>query len=462
MQILSDLISIESEQHLWDYAISDNPVWPLIRNEVFEKKIANTLNYSNPHFSGSISMAVNPIFFTQFSKTAAFFLKNPPKKYDSLFFTTARNRVLYQGNEAYDDKMYDPFIQKYHSPLIFEESYQYMINYPRTNESNVFLFDYMNLMLFIHSKIRNKFKKNNDLNSFIGTICDTFDLPQYYHFFLNKASFGLNVQNYLEKYLSIVLGRLRGNIAYIHMASYLGIKGEICRILNENNIITVEMQHGFVGKEHFAYNYPSDRKVKNYLPKYFLTYGEFWNKNIRTSSQLSVIGHPDIYQMRDELMKKIIQKNKYILIISQGTVTERMVKIAKFLATNLKDHSIIFKLHPGEIPFSERYQELMTIPNIYVKYDEDIYELIALCETIIGFTSTAIYQAVVFEGKRIFILRNDFVPDFMGYKFSTCEELLNSLINPENGLPQINPYNIWDPNWEQNFDKFLTKLKNSN
>ncbi|WP_197018542.1 hypothetical protein, partial [Methanoculleus sp. MH98A] len=210
-----------------------------------------------------------------------------------------------------------------------------------------------------------------------------------------------------------------GNVAFIHCASYLGITGEITRRFKEHGIKTVEVQHGYVGPEHYAYNYLSgnaDRVMKEYLPDYYLTFGKHWGEQVQTPSSVVTVGNPTLNRSVGELQRVTSPQPNSILVVSQGTVTSTMVRIAKYLSRELPGYSIVFKLHPGEVPFTHRYEDLRKYPNVQIRTYDNIYELIASSEIIVGYNSTTLFEAVAFSGKRIFILNNNMTPDSLGYK----------------------------------------------
>ena len=144
-----------------------------------------------------------------------------------------------------------------------------------------------------------------------------------------------------------------------------------------------------------------------------------------------------------------------MLIVSQGTVTRNMVDIAKKLSQAFRDYKIIFKLHPGEIPFKERYILLKSYSNIEIIGDHNIYKLIVKSSIIIGYNSTTLFEALKFPEKRIFILENDDVPNEMGYKFTNIEELIEAIKDNSKGFPKVKSEYFWASNWEERFREFM-------
>ena len=122
----------------------------------------------------------------------------------------------------------------------------------------------------------------------------------------------------------------------------------------------------------------------------------FWNNKIDIPNQKYVIGNPHYHKKLSEYNNFHKEKSAYkILIVSQGTLTEIFVKLAVNLSSILPaEYSIIFKLHPGEVSFIDRYSQLYTCKNIDVKTFGDIYEYITECDYIVGCYSTTLYEAL--------------------------------------------------------------------
>jgi len=134
--------------------------------------------------------------------------------------------------------------------------------------------------------------------------------------------------------------------------AYYGGESYIIRVAKERGIKTAEFQHGVVSNMHPAYNYGegilNSEEYRKYIREYFLTYGEYWNNQIKIPGKKYVVGNPHFHESIKRY-KDIEEEKNTILIVSQWTLTKEFVEIAEFLANNLKDKKIILKMHPGEI-----------------------------------------------------------------------------------------------------------------
>ncbi|MBA7682728.1 hypothetical protein ES703_91080 [subsurface metagenome] len=212
-----------------------------------------------------------------------------------------------------------------------------------------------------------------------------------------------------------------------------------------------------------AYNYGytvfKSEQYKKCLPDYILTYGDYWNDKIKIPSKIITIGNPHFYESIKKY-KDIKEQKDSILIISLGTITHKFVNIAKYLSEKLPNYRILFKLHPGEVPFEDRYKELYKYANIEIAKSGDIYEYIAQIENIVASNSTTIYEALGFN-KKLFILEDDmtknFIPEDIGLRFKENEELKDLILNTKKLDIHQNLEHYFNSNWKENYKNFLNE-----
>ncbi len=456
MKSLRILLDIEKKSNLWEYHIKNTYLWPILRTEVLSSLIYRGHGYLQPHAGGDPLKIFKPAILRELMKTHNFF-KSKKGGYDGIFFTTEVLQTLNNKTQLYYDRLYAPYYTLFHSPLIFGNSFRFQVFRPTEHERNTYLGDYIDVIAKIKSYREDISEHDADISNFCKEIHEQWSFPNP-----EKTTNILRTQlrkvKCYQDYIDDIVSRMGGDIAFIHCASYLGITGEITRRFKEYGVKTVEVQHGYVGPEHYAYNYPSgnaERVMKEYLPDYYLTFGKYWDEQIQTPSTLVTVGNPTLNRSVDDLQKKSSPQSNSILVVSQGTVTLSMVRIAKYLSQELPGYSIVFKLHPGEVPFTHRYEDLNKYHNVQIRTYDNIYELIASSEIIVGYNSTTLFEAVAFGGKRIFILNNDMIPDSLGYKFSSCEELHDAILDGESGYPSAQPSYFWEPDWETNISSFL-------
>ncbi|MBC7092154.1 MAG: CDP-glycerol glycerophosphotransferase family protein, partial [Nitrososphaeria archaeon] len=163
--------------------------------------------------------------------------------------------------------------------------------------------------------------------------------------------------------------------------------------------------------------------------------------------------------VNNKVPSNIGKKNKTILIVSQWTVTDINADLAKKLSRMIDDHyRIVFRLHPGEVAFKERYQGLFNYKNIEVNSSGDIYELIHSSDYVVSVYSTTIFEAASF-GKPVYIYRHPlselYIPENLGLWFSDAEELLELIRNDKRADNSYDLNYFWNKNWKENYISFL-------
>lgn len=455
LKILDRLLEIEDESGIWDHNIDDIHIWPIIRTGVLSKIMNEANNYSIKG-NDELLNKINIHFVKNFFKTAVF-MKQDNRNYDSFFISGSRYQFLNKDLKLYQNHMYKEYYRLFDKPLIFESSYHKPIG-TREFEDLTYLFDYFKISSRLNIKKPSIYEKDS-LKHFQSI------LNYYYPAKTNRTPYSFKyickkffVQKQVAKYISNISKKIEGDWAFINTASYLGDKGTVTKTLKNIGFKTVELQHGYVGLDHIAYNYPKNQQKKiisDYLPDYFLSYGKFWSERIRTPSKKIIVGNPALISHVEQYSKRKIESDNSIIVISQGTVTELMVNITKLLAKNFQNRKIVFKLHPAEISFIERYQQLFEYENVKVNKFDNIYDLIANSNIIIGYNSTSLYEAVAFGDKKIFVYDNQGVPDELGYKFKTFEELKEAINDKDCGYTKIPIDYLWELDWEKNVLEFF-------
>ena len=261
-----------------------------------------------------------------------------------------------------------------------------------------------------------------------------------------------------------MIRKIKPKVIFFRMGYYGGINAYYIKWAKDMGIKTAEFQHGIISKMHPAYNYGvgliNSKEYKKYTPDYFLTYGDYWNKEIRIPGKSYTIGNPHFHESIKNY-NNVDEEKETILIVSQGIITNDFVNIAEFLAKKFKNKKIIFKLHPGEVRFEERYKSLYKYSNVEIKKDGDIYELLARYEYIVASFSTVVFEALAFK-KKIFILKNKYsdiyIPKNLGVRFDSNEELVD-LINNKNYNKNYNNIDYYfNSNWRNNYLNFLKEI----
>ena len=244
-------------------------------------------------------------------------------------------------------------------------------------------------------------------------------------------------------------------------------------IADEMGIPTIELQHGTMGEEHTAYNYPENWRVKQF-PKYLFLFSEYWKYKssfpIREENRI-VVGFPYLERMKKKFTKSRKNKDhKNILFLSSGPIGYRLVKIAIELQKTLdmENYHIIYKLHPGEYEtWRERYPELpRTAIEVIDNNKTNLYELFSISDIqVSGFGSTVVFEGLSFS-------LQTYVLDYYASKelselcingnavfFETAEDLAQKITGHENTL-SVRSKKFWAENSIQNMLSELDDIMN--
>jgi len=176
----------------------------------------------------------------------------------------------------------------------------------------------------------------------------------------------------------------------------------------DNNIETVEFQHGFMSKYHLGYSYPGKQKI-HYFPDKIFLFGKYWS----SSTPLPLSEHQIIYDgfpyIERKLRKVTVSKRKnQILFISQQPMGKDLFKISCKFARKHPDYIVIFKPHPTEIAYAKIDQysrKIKGLKNFILiqSNSTDIYNLLASSEYVVGIFSTALFEAIAIKCKVLLV-----------------------------------------------------------
>jgi hypothetical protein len=172
---------------------------------------------------------------------------------------------------------------------------------------------------------------------------------------------------------------------------------EACKKLD---IPVVELQHGVIDENDFAYSFRGSRD-KKVFPDYLFVWGDFWKEAADfpiPDERVVPVGNP--YLERSLEKYKNIMAQEQILFISQGTIGKQLSQFA----VEVHEHpditcDIVYKLHPGEYDRWENQYPWLIDTDFEVVDDPErgLYPLFAESTVQIGVYSTAIYEGLAFE-----------------------------------------------------------------
>jgi hypothetical protein len=435
----------------------------LIRYTVFSKIIENRGNLQAPHASEE------RLKFSDLVQYAYRTIKGNPfgikRSFDILFFGSTAG-VSLKKDHKWLGRINDYFVLEYEDQsLILDQSSRLHYRYPRFPK-NVRYQDYLDLYSFLRSQVLGRVDVK-DAETIKGLIS------------LLKASWGnqlkepdyLAIENILKKFsvraghlhksYSRLFKQVKPKIVFVEDGCYGGFNAWIIKWARDGGMITGEIQHGCMDIPYmYSDRLNADLEYKKYLPDYLLMYGQYWHDLVRAPFKRIIIGNPHFDAKKQELAD--LQKSgpgKTILMVSQGIVTTVLVELAFQLAQMLegKDYKIIFRLHPGEVPFVQRYAKLEGIKNIQMDKDQDIYRLIFDADYIVGTSSLTLFEAAALN-KKVYVLEHEnskaYVPQNMGIRFKNAKDLFELIVKDKYQMIKDSKV-FWADHWRENYHQFI-------
>lgn len=462
---LQDLLKIEEDDKLFSFKITDLeiPLWLLLRIDIYFFIQFNLLNLSNPHVQ--VNLLKSPLK-SKIKYIFSSIMKHPiiNKKYDILIFGADINNVL--ENNLYYNRLYDPLYEQLENKLLLlESSNKFSYSTPRFNRE-VRYTDIIRILPYIANRFIKEDKKDIEIiDTFINYVTSrvknilNIDLSTYFNKKYQKIK---KIPNYLKIRVYLynkILNMIKPKLLIIEDAHYGG-HAELIKLSKSKNIKVAEFQHGYIGKNHLAYNYleSTKRHLSDFLPDYMLYWGEYWANNSDIPGKKYVIGFPYLEKKVKELFN--VEKEIFILVISGGSIPQDYITIINKLLEFFKEKNIVFRPHPSERPaVSERYREII---NKGIMIDTgNLYESLSKSHICISLeVSTVLFEATVFCEK-VFLIKSrasiPYIDENFPIEIIENAEDLNYMLDKEI-LSTCNRANIFSPEWKTSFINFLSEV----
>ena len=336
------------------------------------------------------------------------------KKYDNWVFSSSDRRKIIEG--VYVDRVAEPFATGFENTLMIENPYPLGFHYKKKEITKSNIVSQTPLFLGVKT-INFFFRKKLEIGNeeVILRILENTGL---------KINYQAILKNHLAQYrLMKLLLRIKTPklVCFVYAASSMGF----IKALKEFGVPVLEIQHGIINAEHYAYNYPKD--FGKYLtPDYLLTYSKkeleiFGGNNffIDSSSVFSV-GYYYI-----DAISRLLPKNdfgvelhkKYRKIVAfslQDPFEEYTFDFLREVA--LLDASICYLLIPRNVYKS--YDAVELEENLVISKDLNVYECLQLADFHATINSTCAIEALYFGVPNILF-------DFKGWASSYYQNILD-------------------------------------
>ncbi len=412
MNTVDKFIKFEEDNNLIVNKVRNIEYWPIVREMIFSEINSKFENINIAHDNFNSKKLRNKI------KGIVIFTKNilshkiePLENKDILIFNHPRrlkNGLHYDC--PYTDSILKVIKQSYY---VFEESY-FQEHLKPIKTDDIRYTDRINLKFYIEYFFvkfsgLHKLEKadRNHIIYVIDKLNNEFKLELDKELYVEKIEKELIKFELLHKYYSKIIKEIKPKLI-IEVISYERRRKVINSIAKKYEIPTIELQHGTIGKYEIAYNYFRKQDIHTF-PDYLFTFGEYWKANsrfpIEENNVMSVGWNYFEEKVKEYKVCSFEGNNKNILFISQGTIGDKLSKIAVELESLLikGDYQIIYKLHPGEYNRWKIEYPWLVKSNIEVvdNNDKDMHYYYAKATIQIGVYSTAIFEGLGYGLKTI-------------------------------------------------------------
>lgn len=397
-ELVDYFLKMEEEEDLYELDIEGVMIWQYLRFRIFmlianELGIYQTAHTKNLSPSYLLKVSFSLVFYSLFS--------NP------LFGKYRRKRILLNtGRRAIVDnqqlEIYTHFFIKSRGLTdyeIVEELYELK-----------------------HQKREFKNKKHQDYQqilAILNTVLSRYRLGKAHlekiNYIEDRISNDLGISIHIEKLIRNGVITFKSDYQFysryfrkrqpetVYLICSYGYKMAAIAAAQSQDIDVIELQHGTITSYHIGYRYASG-VVPAYFPDKIYLFGEYW-KSISSlpieNERLIVQGYPYFSYIREKY-KAIKTEKDRILILSQGAIGDKIVKLLYAHLELFNNYKITYKLHPGEYArWEKEYPELVEMNhrhniNVIAQESKNLYQYFAESAHVIGVYSTAVYESLGF------------------------------------------------------------------
>ncbi len=445
--------SIEANYDVENIRYRGEQVWSYLRTAYYWKSLENVTNeYSNSKKESFLKKLYKMI------KQSCYGFKSWFKRYDNLVFSDVGERI--NINNQYIDKSFERLseLENKDEFLFIESTSEYHYSRNKVPTKNIVSYSMILLIFGFIIKLQSLFVKK---------IITIDQLEQ-----INKEN-DLNV-NYQKIILDFALRKNLMKIMFkiyrpkvIYLICYY-CKETIIKAAKELNIQVIEVQHGLIGANHFAYNLNKELSTL-FFPDILLTFGKH-DKYILEHNKFKI--YKNIYSVGSyglELIKTIDTSLELIEIISnyhlsisvstQYTVEDTLAEFIKVTAASNPNICFLLSLRQ----YDQKYYEKFDLPkNVYLFKDNySCYEIIKSCDIHLTAYSTCAIEALFFIKKVILVDINGYASKFINSNISNSLYFIQNQIEFNEAICSKilhDDVSFYKSNYDENISLFLHEV----
>ena len=435
-------------------------IWPIVRNTIILKykdyNSKNSLGNVDKQSLGSIvKLLVYGIikfpFFTKNHKQIVFSSPFSTIKKNNLYINRVFDNILNQANDL--DFVF--VVKNLHIPV-------FDIKFYRKNNFSRDIFSFLiEIELIFHRFFKTKFFKqcedsNSSLFENINESCHEIKNIKKNTKFENSC-LKLIARSILSyKYYFFLFKKINPSTVFVEDGYYGGENAIINLICSNLKIKTIEPQHGFITNNHQAYN------LGNVIPKYFpdilLTYGEYWETQIKIPNKSYAVGNfnLELNSINDSLIEK---DSKRILIVSNGTNSTVLSRIINKLMAENESYKIYLRPHPMEKDLVSKLYKNEVNKGLLIDQLE-LFESLSKSQIVVSEISTVLFESILYCDN-VFLLKTDYTKTMLSselmYLNTVDESNISEIFHPHENLNRMKRINYY---WQTPNSKILNEIIN--
>jgi hypothetical protein len=260
-----------------------------------------------------------------------------------------------------------------------------------------------------------------------------------------------------------LLGRIQPKVLLIGSASFGGFYATLIAAARSLGIPAAEYQHGAVSVGHDGYNFSNvlrqSAAFRRGFPDYFLSYGDWWGKQINMPVETVVIGNPN----RDTklVQSKDVVQNNGLLILSDGMEFSVFAELAQAIEPTARRNGleVVIRPHPFERSMvMSRFGK--KIGDVRIDDSPDVFTSLRRSKILVSELSTGLFDAIGLTD-HIYMWNTEKArftfPTHPFESFSSASELAALIDRP--AIPsKLTAGDFWAPHWEESYAAFLARF----
>ncbi|KUF08603.1 hypothetical protein [Leucobacter sp. G161] len=209
----------------------------------------------------------------------------------------------------------------------------------------------------------------------------------------------LELTPHAEAEFIALLDQAQPRAIYMQMAAY-GDRSNLIRVAHDRGISVAELQHGWIGAAHAAYNFGRaffDSELTSSLPDTLFTFGQYWGKDLSFPGRIVPVGKPPL-ETTCLSAPSYDARQQRLLVISSEYETGKLIEAVTLLKRHLPDEwEVVLRPHPAEradgvVRFEEALSHGAVLDPMV-----DLNASLSASRAVVGMTSTVLFEALPFN-----------------------------------------------------------------